>query len=378
MDKKLILAVAGAGKTYTLCNEIDKKKNNIIIAYTNQNIRNLERELYKRFGYMPENTKVMTFHSFVYRYVIRPYEQNIAHFYGCKGYRSKGLILCDPPAQCLLGKGGYRYRNPDYESVDTLGHYFKNYKYYCAYLSKLANKTISKDFNLIDTAIKNVNSIVDKIYIDEFQDFREEDHKLLLKIITTVDKILLVGDFYQHSVSGKNNSGIPFKLKRPKRELTYQGFIDCMKEQEIYVDIKSLAKSRRCSCSVCKLVKEKLNIDIDYCCESDKSAAIRLIDTEEEIKKIINDNNCIKLVNMNSKNYNCACINWGYSKGDTYDKTCVVLIKAFYDILENSFSLNGIKQSTINKFYVALTRAKHEVYLVKDFVYNEVYKNNDL
>lgn len=45
MDKKIILAVAGAGKTYYICNNVDEKKRNLIIAYTNRNVNNIEKEL---------------------------------------------------------------------------------------------------------------------------------------------------------------------------------------------------------------------------------------------------------------------------------------------------------------------------------------------
>ena len=45
MDKRVILAVAGAGKTYTLCKNVDANKRNIILAFTNQNIKNISKEL---------------------------------------------------------------------------------------------------------------------------------------------------------------------------------------------------------------------------------------------------------------------------------------------------------------------------------------------
>ena len=41
MDKRVVLAVAGSGKTYYLCNILDETKRNIIIAYTNENIKNI-------------------------------------------------------------------------------------------------------------------------------------------------------------------------------------------------------------------------------------------------------------------------------------------------------------------------------------------------
>ena len=73
MDKRVILSVAGSGKTYHICNEVNETKRNIIIAYTNQNIKNIYKELIKRFGYIPNNTLVMTFHSFLYKFIIYSY-----------------------------------------------------------------------------------------------------------------------------------------------------------------------------------------------------------------------------------------------------------------------------------------------------------------
>lgn len=36
MGKRVILAVAGSGKTYHVCQKIDENRRNIIIAYTNE------------------------------------------------------------------------------------------------------------------------------------------------------------------------------------------------------------------------------------------------------------------------------------------------------------------------------------------------------
>ena len=47
----------------------------------------------------------------------------------------------------------------------------------------------------------------DKIEIDEFQDFREDDYELIVKLTKRLNNVVLVGDYYQHSVSGRNNTG---------------------------------------------------------------------------------------------------------------------------------------------------------------------------
>ncbi len=44
-----MLAVAGAGKTYELCHSINKEQRNFLLAYTNENIKNIEKEVIDKF-----------------------------------------------------------------------------------------------------------------------------------------------------------------------------------------------------------------------------------------------------------------------------------------------------------------------------------------
>ena len=70
MAKRVILAVAGAGKTYHICHSIDSAKRNLVLAFTHENVLNIQRELIDAFGVIPELTTVSTFDSFVYRNLI--------------------------------------------------------------------------------------------------------------------------------------------------------------------------------------------------------------------------------------------------------------------------------------------------------------------
>ena len=73
MAKQVILAVAGAGKTYHICHSIDPKKKNLILAFTHENINNIQKELCHAFGKVPQCTTISTFDAFVYRELILPY-----------------------------------------------------------------------------------------------------------------------------------------------------------------------------------------------------------------------------------------------------------------------------------------------------------------
>ncbi len=91
MGKRVILAVAGAGKTYHICHNINPDKKNLILAFTHENIYNITKELTKSFGSIPAKTTICTFHSFVYRLLIRPYEPTGNGY--CSFYDSIEAIL---------------------------------------------------------------------------------------------------------------------------------------------------------------------------------------------------------------------------------------------------------------------------------------------
>jgi len=206
MDKRIILAVAGAGKTYTICNDLDSEKNNLILAFTRQNVANIKAELEKKYTNIPNSVRIMTFHSFVYRMIVLPYFPSFLKKYNIEPLKLNGVTFKDPPPSTFI-KNGYRIKNKNYYKVDNIKHYVVNNQIYCSLMTALCNK----DKKVLKRAVKNLSQFFDKIYIDEFQDFRNEDYKFISYVYKNIDNICLVGDYFQHSVSGINNSGSPFK-----------------------------------------------------------------------------------------------------------------------------------------------------------------------
>lgn len=74
VNSKIIMAVAGSGKTYHIAKHIDPLKKNLLITYTRQNVKNLRKEIIKRHQVVPKNTQILTFSSFVYRWLLKPFE----------------------------------------------------------------------------------------------------------------------------------------------------------------------------------------------------------------------------------------------------------------------------------------------------------------
>ena len=55
MDKSVILAVAGSGKTSLIIKKLNLEENFLLVTYTINNTRNLKESIIKKFGYFPEN-----------------------------------------------------------------------------------------------------------------------------------------------------------------------------------------------------------------------------------------------------------------------------------------------------------------------------------
>lgn len=362
-----MLAVAGAGKTYHICHSIDPAKRNLVLAFTHENVFNIQRELIDAFGAIPEFTTVSTFDSFVYHNLILPYEPSIGAHFGCDQFVSKGITVIDPPPQRIESSSGNMIPNKRYYAKDKLRHYVDGgLRYYCATLSELALQVKCGKTALVARASSRLNHFYDKVSIDEFQDYRKHDYDLILKLSKVLNSVTLVGDYYQHSVSGQNNSGKPFM--RGKTAIGYQEFLEKLRKKGFETDEITLNESRRCTPAVCSFVSEKLGIQIN---SSGRNKG-KVVWVEGNPDSILSDDRIVKLVYNNSDNYSFRSVNWSYSKGDTMNSTCVVLTDGFERLSEDDFSLERLPRATINKLYVALTRSRGDVYLMKASVFKSV------
>lgn len=202
--------------------------------------------------------------------------------------------------------------------------------------------------------------------IDEFQDFREFDYEIIVKLSQNIDNVLFVGDYYQHSVSAINNAGRPFANR--SQSISYDEYIKLLEKEKFVVDNTSLLSSRRCPDAVCNFVKTKLHININ----ADNTNSGKVVLVKDDIIDILNNDNIVKLVYSNAIKYTFNSINWSYSKGDTINSVCVILTNEFEKILDEDFDCSNISMITINKLYVAMTRTRGDLYLIKQTDFKKV------
>lgn len=329
MDKRIVQAVAGSGKTYYLINTLNLEDRIFLITYTRQNQKILLNRIEEKFGYMPNNIKVFGLFQFLYSFCLRPLHRPI------------------------LNK--ISFKRPDFYENDIVGDMI-----YSSRISKflLANYRIQLTYR--------IEKYCDKIFVDEVQDLGGDDFDFILFLGGLNIDVLLVGDFYQGTYTSSTRGNKNRKIKEDEEHFFMQ-----LKKNGYKKDTTTLSKSRRCSKEICDFVKKHLYIDIES--NRDNIGDIIEIKDLDLIKKLILDDSIPKLYYRLADSHLGNTNNWGNSKGLTYDNVCVVLNKKTYDFYKKN-KLSELPRESKAKFYVACTRSKGNVYLIDEELITKVEK----
>lgn len=330
MDRRLILAVAGSGKTTYLINSLDLDRRFLIFTYTDNNLSHIRRSVINRFGYVPKNITLLSYFQFLIRFCYRPFLKD--------RFRAKGIIWKMPEDWTRYRKGFY--------------HYMTSHKY--LYHNRIAKLCMLQCKDMIRARIEK---FYDCFMFDEVQDLGGHDFNLIQSIIPNNIDCLFVGDFYQHtfdtSKDGNVNQNLYSDYGSYKRKWTAKGIV---------VDEVSLSNSYRCSPTVCDFVSQSLCIAIGS--HRQDQTNIYFVDNQASADALFYDQSKVKLFFKDANKYNCLSENWGKSKGlDNFHDVCIVLNATTLKAYKKN-TLSNLAASTLNKLYVACTRAKGDIYLI--------------
>lgn len=377
MAGKVVLAVAGAGKTTWLGKQVDPQKRNVLITYTNENVKNIEKSVRnENNGQIPPNTQIMTYTKFVFYWMIQPFQKQLDYL-----YENARLVL----SIHKLGKkvatqinGQAQYTNKI--SKKKIGHYSDYNPEYekssqFVYANSLSELILDQKKIILKKICKYLDMFLDNLYVDEFQDFTGHDFELLMELAKRLKtNVTMVGDFYQSSVSVSSRNTKPYKTISSINE-----FKECLTEEGLTIDEHSLQKSWRCPPKTCQFIQDNLGIMIEA--HKEQEGDVIFISDKKQAKEKLLDSKIVKLIwNNRVKTFpKMGPINkWGYSKGDTYHTVCIILTKELTSLLkEESLLSEGDKiKKTVpkNRFYVALTRATGNTYLIGNDLYKNVIK----
>ena len=336
MDKRVIFAVAGSGKTTYIIDKLNESKKSLIITYTENNFKNLRHKIIKKFGFFPTNIKVFTYFTFIHSFCYKP----LLWF----KYQTKGLTFKDCPI----------FANDEARFID------KSKRLYHSRISNLLDKNrILKDVN------NRVEKYFDNLFIDEIQDFSGHDFNFLKKLSQANIDILFVGDFYQHTYDTSRDCKVNCSLHKD-----YAKYQLKFRDMGVTVELNALKKSYRCSPAICNFISQKLGIEIESHRKDDSE--IHFISDEQEAQNIISSNEIVKLFYQGSSRYYCFSRNWGESKGeDNYNDVCVVLYKKALECFSKD-ELNSLPQASKNKLYVACSRARNNLYFIPIDIFKDL------
>lgn len=331
MDKRLILAVAGSGKTTYLIDRLSESRRTLFITYTNTNEQNLRQAIIRKFNGMPRNITVFTYFTFVYSFCYKPLTGRSA--------AAKGINWEPNPNRFATG---------DDRFFDSASRIYSNR------IALLLDKK-----NVLGEVIERVEKYFDDIYIDEVQDFAGNDFNLLKTLAKCRANVLFVGDYFQHtydtSRDGKTNGTLH------DDESKYKGRFKTM---GLTIDDKTLDKSWRCNPEICTFVEEQLGIKIGS--HRNGGSQIYVVSDAENITKMANNSRIIKLFFQAHYVYNCFSKNWGECKGqDCYDDVCIVMNDKTWKLYQSG-QLSSLPPTTKSKLYVAITRTKANLYLIPE------------
>ena len=336
MDKRIIFAVAGSGKTTHIINNLSGDKKSLIVTYTNNNLYNLRKKIIARFGgRWPENITVMTYFSFLYSFCYKPF-------------------LSDR----YKAKGPFYEQNPNkYEKKTDICYYMTRSRY--LYSNRLA--LFLEHNKVVDNVKERIKTFFDEFVIDEIQDIAGRDFNLLENLMTTDVNMLFVGDFYQHTFDTSRDGNANKTLFQEKAAYEAR-FVN----KGFFLDNTTLINSLRCSKNVCDYIQNNLGITMASNRQETDNTSIEYITDAEQIHLILNEKSIIKLHYQNSVKAGVGHQNWGDSKGeDHHHDVCVLLNKTTAD-KRKANKLFELSSLTKNRLYVAITRARGNVYLIDE------------
>ncbi|KND61209.1 hypothetical protein BVER_03099c [Candidatus Burkholderia verschuerenii] len=347
MDKRVIFAVAGSGKTTRLINELDLLKRVLLITYTESNYEEIRRRVLVKFGYLPDNITVCTYFTFLNSFCYRP------------------LLLMK-----MQTKGIAFERPSNYSTRQKL----KSRDRYVTESCRIYHARMAKALDVhgcIPALQRRLERYYDQVCVDEVQDIGGHHFNLLKQIVQANVAVLLVGDFYQHTYSTSADGAVNKGLHD-----SYDRFKDALRFAGLTVDTTSLLKSHRCSTTVCSFIREKIGVDI-YA-HSERYTQVSVVSELSEAAELYASPGTVKLFFQEHGRYGCYSQNWGDSKGrDHYQDVCVVLNAESWKRF-SAGRLAEMAATSRNKLYVACSRARGDLYVMPDTLLKTFKKARDV
>lgn len=355
---EIIFAVAGAGKTYDICNqalsELPINKKILIVTYTHKGIESIKKELKKQnFGIINFNIKIKTWHSFLLSELIKPYQKYITN----RINKIKSIDFSNM----------YGEKAINYNKRGTKMHYLSSEKYInCNYASEFI-----VDCNTLSggKVIARLEEIYSHIFFDEVQDMAGEDFKIFDLLVDSNINTYYVGDHRQATFSTHNA-----KKNKSISGINVIKYFQNLEGQKKAI-IKYNSTSRRFNKSICDFANLIFDDDFEIqTCMTETTAhdGVYLI-KEEDANIYCKEYKPVILKYDIKTKIECESLNFGQCKGMTFDRVLIYPNGPYLKFLK------GNKLESPSKYYVAATRPKYSLtFVVEELFENEKFKLEEM
>ena len=335
----IYVACAGSGKSTKLVTQAlnysgDKKV--LLTTFTDANRDELSEKIFKSKGYIPKQIEVLSWYQFVIRHLINPYMP--------KEYRReiKGVNFQSGASKIKKGnnKGNVKYFINDEGKIDNNR------------IADLGFLTIQKE----PVTLNRLHEIFDIIMVDEFQDLSAYDFDLLKAIVEKGINVEGAGDprqkTYLTSQNSKNKSAVQSFTKFLETNAKYKSVFN--------INYEFLNLSYRCHEDTI-VVASKIYPEYEPSHSAKKSFDSHVYFVEKSNQSDFINQMRPTLLRYNSKtkiNENVPFINYGNSKGKTFENTLIYPTNDLKNFLLHKKELQDSPISK-SKYYVALTRASN-------------------
>lgn len=342
MSGKLYIAAAGSGKTTKIIEDsLDTNKKTLILTYTITNEQQIINRIKKKVGIIPSNITVSTWFSFLLKDGIRPYQ----------GSRFKERI------EGIIFVNG---QNNNYVKKTSNKYFAKDNK---IYTDKLSECVIELNVNCNGKVFERISRMYDCIYVDEVQDMVGYDLEILKCLIYSRTEVIMVGDPRQCTYSTHSSK----KYKKYSCGKIDEFLKNECKKLDIKIDETTLNCTYRNNDIICKfansLYPERASTNFMRKAE-DGSEGVMIID-KADVEKYLLKFNAVQLREnkKTSVNNEYSYYNFGESKGLEFKRVLIYPTQPMWDwIIDNNTSL---KEQSKARLYVAVTRAKNSVVIVR-------------
>jgi DNA helicase-2/ATP-dependent DNA helicase PcrA len=353
-NNKLLIAVAGAGKTTFLIDEALKRQGVVLITtYTKSNEAEIKSKIYRKLAYIPSNIEIESWFEFLLRQGVRPFQgiMNDSLY-----EKRTGFVLTNEKSAMYTNE------------TDILKHYFtKGLKIYSDKVSKFTVKCNEK---MNGKVVDRISRIYSHIFIDEIQDMVGYDLELLKCLFDSSSEVIIVGDPRQTTFTTH-----PTDKYSQYKNGNIEGFI--LKEvgvQKCEIDKCTLKTSHRNDEKICAYSSrlypsfpKSISCDCVICRTYTKEHNGIFLIKKEDIPDYMVKYKPIQLRwNKKVVGYpGYPIYNFGDSKGMTFDRVLIYPTAKIVSWIKNNTV--KLEELTKSKFYVALTRARQSVALVMDY-----------